>query len=158
MKARRSDPVASPMSLRAPGWYPDPAETSAGGRRWWTGTEWGGTAGETGAPAARVAGPAVVASVEQRLATARRDATWAPLGLAVTSVIGIALIPVFHTIGVAFLTLALASVLLGVKALGLRLRGLAIPVVPPLLGVLVGSASGLVLGALLVLHFVARMR
>jgi hypothetical protein len=30
----------SPMTIRAPGWYPDPQDPSIGAERWWSGTEW----------------------------------------------------------------------------------------------------------------------
>jgi hypothetical protein len=36
---RSSGPT--PLSLRAPGWYPDPRDDAIGAERWWDGSAWG---------------------------------------------------------------------------------------------------------------------
>lgn len=143
--------TSTPMTLRAPGWYPDPENGAIGAERWWSGTEWSDSARspEDLDRAPVPAEPPMPAVDAKRLAAARRDIVWAPLGLGVVGLIGVALIPLLHVLGTAFLAASVTSVVMGVRAVLLRRKGASIPLLPPVAGAVVG----LVASALLLVAF-----
>lgn len=135
------EPVPPTAPSRSPGWYPDPV-TDGRTDRWWTGAGWSGYS-RPHAVAAVLPPGMVDLSIRRRNSTALLSMLLGlvALLLAVASVLGGSHIWVSWS--------GVAAVVLGIRAVRLRERGLATALVPALLGALSGGFATLVMVALL---------
>jgi hypothetical protein len=135
------DPFQQPTAYTRAGWYPDPV-TDGRTERWWDGTRWGGYS-RPRSTADALPPPEAVAAMRRRNSPARLSLLVGILSLLV------AVAAVLAGGRFWFSGTGVIAIVLGVRAIRLRERGLATAVVPAVMGVTAGGFATLVAVALI---------
>lgn len=142
------EPTPPTAPSRTPGWYPDPV-TDGSSERWWTGDAWSGYSRPRAATAALPPGMVDV-SIRRRNSTALLSML---LGLVAL------LLAAGSALGGSHIWVSwagVAAVVLGIRAVRLRERGLATSLVPALVGAVSGGFATLVMVSLLLVPATSR--